>query len=384
MIKKKKVTMDDIASQLGISKNSVSVALNGKYGVSEDLRKQILSTANQLQYGVYAHQFAESGCQYVVIITPEYIGYDTFFYDEIIWAIENETQKQNCIPMKYIISRQVESDLEPPSLRVPLNTCRFLVIGILSEKYMRLLCDLGMPIISVDISYSHFPIGYVGTSNFEGGFLATEYLISQNHKKIGFIGPVFTAESVYERWNGFQKALIKAKLEINEDFCIIGEDKSEDEGLVLFNTVESIEGYLDKLAGGDPPTDARLSASDTPSNAQPSAGDPPSAWFCGSESPSAWFCGGDRTAVALLNYLTKKGVKVPEDVSIMGFDDIPIAQMVMPQLTTMKVDRKQMGKLAVQYLLGNHFLSTLDISITLSSNLVIRDSVRNNVDTPAP
>jgi len=55
----------------------------------------------------------------------------------------------------------------------------------------------------------------------------------------------------------------------------------------------------------------------------------------------------------------------------MGFDDIPIAQMVMPQLTTMKVDRKQMGKLAVQYLLGNHFLSTLDISITVISNLSI-------------
>ena len=193
---------------------------------------------------------------------------ETSFYDEIIWAIEKETQKQNCIPMKYIISPQVESDLEPPSLRIPLNICRFLVVGILSEKYMRLLCDLGVPIISDDISYSHFPIGYVGTSNFEGGFLATEYLISQNHKKIGFIGPVFTAESVYERWNGFQKAHIKAKLDINEDFCIIGEDKGEDENLVLFNTVESIEGYLDKLAASEPPSAAaQSSASEPPSTA---------------------------------------------------------------------------------------------------------------------
>ena len=77
-----------------------------------------------------------------------------------------------------------------------------------------------------------------------------------------------------------------------------------------------------------------------------------------------------------MNYLTKKGKKVPDDVSVMGFDDIPIAQMIMPQLTTMNVDRKRMGKLAVQYLLGYNFINTLDVNITLSSNLVIRDSVR--------
>jgi len=340
---KRKVTMEDIASHLGISKNSVSVALNGKMGVSDELRKSILQTASQLQYGMYAHQRADSDCRHIVIIISENFEQDSFFYNELIWAIEKEAQLQNCIPVKHIVSHQAMTEREPPIFMVPTDSCRFLVVGILPDDYMRMLVDIGQPIISVDIQYPRLNIGYVGASNFEGGVLATEYLISQNHKKIGFIGPIFAAQSVYHRWCGFQQTLTMHGLDINEKHCIVG-DKNEPElfkTLELFNTLRTIEGCLDQLE----------------------------------DMPTAWFCAGDRIAVAMINYCSKKGIGVPKDVSIMGFDDITIAQMTFPQLTTVRVDRKAMGMVAVNYLLGNHSLSMADMNISLSAQLTIRDSV---------
>jgi len=342
-MKRKKVTMEDIAAELGVSKNSVSVALNGKAGIGEALRQSILLAAHKMQYGAYAYRQTEAGCQYVVMVTPEYISRDTFFYEDVFWAVEQETQSQGCVPVKYIVSAEAQQRCDPPVLNVPLHACRFLVVGILPDPYMRELIGLGVPVVSVDIPYARLNLGCVCTSNFEGGALAAEYLAGQGHRRIGFVGPVHAAESVYQRWCGFREALAKRGLEPDPACCVLGEAK----GFALFNTVESIAGYMD----------GALEAA-------------------GAGAPTAWFCAGDLTAVALVNYLSQRGVRIPQDASVMGFDDIAVSQMILPRLTTMRVDRKLMGKLAVQYLLGNHFLSALNLNITLPPVLVERDSVR--------
>jgi LacI family transcriptional regulator/LacI family purine nucleotide synthesis repressor len=334
----KKATMADIAERLGISKNSVSLALRGKQGVSDELRAKIAELAGALNYGgFYGRGDDKSRC--VLAIVPEYLQGDSFFYSDIFWAIENEAKLKGCISIHIGISREMEEAGEMPAFPKEVSVIGLIVVGVLRERYVERLYRLGFPMLSVDIAYHAMPIGCVGSSNLNGGFAATRHLIDNGHSKIGFIGPIYTAQSIYERWCGFRLAMRLSGLEVDEGCCVTGRTTE----FQLFDTQEAFERYLDEMAG----------------------------------FPTAWFCGGDRIAVALIQLLSKRGIRVPDDISVIGFDDIPIAQMIFPKLTTIQIDRKLMGRLAVSALLDLPGQSDMGIvNINISGRLVVRESVK--------
>jgi LacI family transcriptional regulator/LacI family purine nucleotide synthesis repressor len=334
MPEKNKVTMDDIANRLEISKNAVSIALGNKKGVSDSLREKVLDTARQMNYGKHALTNKKTSC--VVSIVPEYIHNDTYFYSDIFWSIEKEAKKRDCISIMSGISTSAEKDLVLPHIPPEMETKGFLVIGIISKAYIDKILGTGLPVISVDITYPDTPVRSISASNLPGGYTATKYLIDKGHKKIGFIGPIYTAQSVYERWCGFCQAMDVSGLETNPGYNIVG-NKNE---FMLFDTIEKLESLFNEV----------------------------------SSYPTAWFCAGDRIAIALTNILTRRGVKIPQDVSIIGFDDIPMSQLVLPTLTTMRIDRKLMGKLALDALVNSKHDYRQNISIAV--NLIERDSVK--------
>ncbi|MFR3482389.1 MAG: substrate-binding domain-containing protein, partial [Clostridia bacterium] len=92
--------------------------------------------------------------------------------------------------------------------------------------------------------------------------------------------------------------------------------------------------------------------------------------------PTAWFCAGDRIAVALISLLQQKGLTVPGDISVIGYDDIPISQTIAPSLTTIRVNRKLMGMLAVERLIELQTDPYRIVHIGLPGTLIVRDSVR--------
>jgi len=330
-----KVTMADIANRLGISKNSVSIALCGKKGISDALRAKIIETAHQMKYGALPTQ---AKGKYIITIIPEYLRNDAFFYADVLSAIEQEAHLQDYIAIHHNVSKESEETLIMPQYPVDMQIAGLLVVGVLSEEYISALCNLSLPIISVDIEYHRSSIGYVGTANITGSTRAVEYLISQNHKEIGFVGAIHAAQSVYERWCGFRQALLQNNLEYHSEYCIVGQPGSP----VLFDTPEALESWLDAIT----------------------------------KYPTAWFCSGDCVAVSMINCLTKRGISVPDDISVIGYDNLVFSEMFYPRLTTMAVDRKRMGRLAVRYLLGQYFENCLDTNIELKSELVIRDSVK--------
>ena len=332
--------MSDIAEKLGVSKNSVSLTLNNKSGVGEDLRRKIIDTAKQMNYGKYsATENDKSNC--IVLIVPEYLRNDNFFYFDVLWAIEKEAKEEICMSIITSVSQSAEQELTLPSLPQDMNIIGLLVIGILSEVYIQKLYQLKYPIVTVDISYYTVPVTSICSSNLTGGYIATKYLIEAGHQEIGFIGPIYSAQSVYERWCGFSQALSHHELPINPKHNIIGEYGV----FQLFDTIEVLEPYLDHF----------------------------------STFPTAWFCAGDRIAATLMSLLTKRGLKIPDDISIVGFDDIALSQMIIPPLTTIHVDRKRMGQVAVQQLIQNYNNNIKDVVLhmTLPCNLVVRNSVKH-------
>lgn len=332
---RKKVTMADIAERLGISKNAVSLALNGKPGVSEELRQKIIETAIELNYGNFSAQ-AGNKSKCIVVVVPEYLRNDTFFYSDIFWAVEQEAKKQGYLSFTASVSREAEKACILPLFPREVDVIGFLVIGIFDSKYVKCIYDTGLPVVTVDITYHNIPVSSIASCNISGAYIATSYLIECGHTEIGFIGPIYCAQSVYERWCGFKQAMLKHNLTIHNEYNILGAS----DHFELLDTTSVLETYLDKVE----------------------------------RFPTAWFCAGDRIAIALINLLNKRNISVPNDISVMGFDDISVSQMINPALTTIRVNRKLMGKMAVERLIELQTDKHI-ITISLPGTMVIRDSV---------
>jgi LacI family transcriptional regulator/LacI family purine nucleotide synthesis repressor len=169
--------------------------------------------------------------------------------------------------------------------------------------------------------------------------MAAQYLLGCGHREIGFIGPINTALSIYERFCGYQLAMRRAGLPDNAVYNITGDSPE----FQLFDTAEALGPLIDRV-----PT-----------------------------LPTAWFCAGDRIAIALCGLLAQRGVKVPDEVSVMGFDGLSVSEIVTPRLTTINIDRRQMGKRAVEAL---HNLASDSerppVNVSVLGTLAERDSVR--------
>jgi len=309
-LRPKKVTIADIAKKTGVSKNSVSLALRGMSGVGDELRRRIIDVAIELGYIEQGAHLDVKQDTCIIVMLPEYLHGDKniFFYSEVVWAIDNEIQERGACSVHIAVTKEMEDKLEIPVMPKGLHVTGILAVGIFSEAYMRQLTKLDIPLLTVDIMYKNLP--YVGSSNLTGSLDGVRYLIDKGHRDIGFVGPVYTAASVYERWCGFNWAMDEACLTVEPAYSIIGQREFK-----LFDTEDAIEPYISQMK----------------------------------KLPTAWFCAGDRIAIAMIHLLSKLGLQVPEDISVMGFDDIQAAQMVLPRLTTVGTDRQMMGRLAVDY-----------------------------------
>ena len=334
----KKPTMTEIAALLGVSKNTVSLALNGKPGVGAKLRAQIIDKAEELGYGgFFAQKQVRSRC--VAVLVPQYIHTDAFFYSEVFWAVEAEARSRGIIPINIGITHEMEQELVLPAFPNEMRTVGMLIIGVFSEKYAKMLYDTGIPLLSVDIAYNNVPIGCVGSANLRGGYIAAKRLVDAGHKKIGFIGPYCTARSIYERYTGFKLALYELNAEVNEELFL---KKTASGGFELWDSPEALEPYFNAMQ----------------------------------EYPTAFFCAGDRIAIALMSLLAQRGIRVPEDISVIGFDDISVAQIFPPGLTTINVDRTLMGALAVERLLKLSEDERRAVDIAVPVTLVERGTVK--------
>lgn len=305
-MKRAKVSMQYIADQLGISKNSVSLALNGRPGVSEETREQVMQLAGRLGYTLPGGRTGEK--HNILVLIPEYIRDDRYFYNDIYWEIDNCSARSGLSAIMSVVTARMEQQKELPPVCNELSFSGVLTIGILSSDYMGFLEKKFSAIVSVDHCCYGRQIPCVVTANINGSYTLTREVIRRGHKKIGFVGPVSTTDSVFERWCGFQLAMNEEGL-----VCDRYNIKNESPLGILLSDAGEMKEILREMK----------------------------------ELPTAFVCGGDRIAIACINALTALGLRVPEDISVVGFDDIEISQFVVPRLTTMHIRRHHMARAAV-------------------------------------
>lgn len=333
----KKVSMQDIANRLDISKNAVSLALHNKSGVSEETRELVIRMAQKLNYSISGADSKNKQSNKILVIIPEYIRNDSFFYNNIYWAIENHSKLRGYTAILSCVSQEMQQSNQMPPIFGDIEFMGIIMVGVLPMSYVAFLQSKTSNIVSVDQYYNDLDIDCVLTANIPGSYKIAKYVIGQGHRKIGFAGSIHVTSSIYERWCGYQQAMMEANIPIDPRYSIT----AISELTSLLSNREEMQERLMELT----------------------------------EFPTAWICGGDRIAISLIEALGRMNIRVPEDVSVTGFDNIEASMLITPPMTTVNVKRTQMGNTAVDLLLQNADKEHVPSSIEISADVIVRSSV---------
>lgn len=301
---KKKVTLGDIAKVCNTSNVTVSKALSGKNGMSEELREKIISAAREMGYISSKQTFGEGSIG--ILIPEKFINPNGSFY----WALYNKLLQ--CFKYKNIsciqenITQEEENELVMPKLLSGSRIIGVISLGQLSVKYVRRLAAQSAPLLLLDYYLPELDADCIVTNGFFGGYKLTSYLISEGHKDIGFVGTRLATSSIFDRYMGYMKAMLERGLPVREEWIIPDREVNNE----LFPHITFPE---------------RL--------------------------PSALVCNCDETAFKVIRDLKALGISVPENVSVVGYDNYLISEISDPTITTINVDPGEMASLAVSTIL---------------------------------
>lgn len=336
-----KVTMKDIAKELNISINAVSIALNDKPGVSESMRLKILRTADKMGYINEKHHylsvFSKSN---ICILMQSYYANTGHFYSIVLRSIVECAKQLGYIS---ILNYFEDNQFEFPDCIIDRKVAGILVVGKISDQNLNQLKNTGIPVVLVDYTSLGDTCDCVLTHNKQGGYLITQYVLDKGYKRVGFFGDLEYSLSFSDRFIGYKQALVNRSITsdieyyINQYSILHGTEK-----YVLENDVNGIVSLLKK-----------------------------------SELPEVFVCANDSNAFILLNALTLMNIKVPDQIGITGFDDTPLCEKTIPKLTTVQVQKELMGEIAVSKLIDRiHRENDVQMTQLLSTNIIERDSLK--------
>ena len=328
------VTMKDIADELDITVMSVSKALSGKEGVSEDLRIKILAKAEELGYRKTQNSSNDDGSSHNIgiLIAERSMNANASYMSLQQPLITNLTQL-NYYGITEIISDETEHLLILPKILKENKVSAFVILGQMSKEYVRILKDTNKPFLFLAHIYDDANSGGIVTDNLYAGFTLANYLLDQGFKSIGFVGNIQFAEIVMDRYLGIAKALLHRGFELNKDFIIRDvNDYGEEISLIL----------PDKM-------------------------------------PDAFICNDCRTAYKLIHNLEGLEYNIPKDISVAAFDDGIFADIGIPKLTTYSINYNTMAQLAAESIVlklespGFHIGKKV-----VHGSVIVRDSVKKS------
>lgn len=301
MAERKAVSMQDLADELGISKVTVSKALNGKEGVGDELKEKIFEIAER--YGYVLPDYGSRRTKKVGIIMSDRFnsGDEGKFYMAMYEQIIIELRKSSCSSIMISPNRNsLQGDLQTIKSTGIFDGLVFL--GILEREVRSQMDAINLPKIYVDIYDETHKSDSVVTENIYSSYEITNYLIQQGHKKIGFVGTVGSTTSITDRYLGYLRRMLEQGITPQPLWNI--PDRNQ-EGIAIPLKLPE-------------------------------------------EMPTAFVCNCDETAFQLVRELKAKGFRVPEDISIAGFDNSIYAQLCSPPLTTVAVDIEEIGRIAAK------------------------------------
>jgi LacI family transcriptional regulator len=328
-----KVTIVDVAAQAGVSFGTVSRVINNDIHVRKETRERVLETMERLGYVInrQARSLAGGRSNSIGVLVPD-LG--TGYIGEIIRGIDAELSLTDLDLILYTTHRTASKEANyVANLATGIVDGLLLVLPRSPVDFIGDLTQRKFPFVLIDHQGAGRECPAVGATNWQGAYNATEYLVKLGHKRIGFITGSMDLGCAVDRLDGYRSALRTHHIPLAPE-------------LVYEGNFLQLDGYAGTQALLDLPV-----------------------------PPTAIFASNDVMAMGVMDAVRSRALRLPGDISVVGFDDIPQASLVRPSLTTVNQPLEKMGRVATQKLLD--LLQRPDTEaerIELPTELIIRES----------
>lgn len=331
----RKVRLADIAEAVGVSTVTVHNALRGQKGVSEELRDQIQKTAQELGYENHKKEKSQEEFQKIgVLIAERYLGNHTSYYWKIYQELALAAAEKQCYTTVEILKLDGKMQVpELPQMVLQNKIEGLIIIGEIDKFYIERLKEVAsIPIVFVDFYDRELAQDAVIADNFYGMYQMTEILFEHGLEEIGFIGSIYATSSIMDRYCGYLKAMTEHRKTVPSEWVIADRDEN---GMVEFELPRKL--------------------------------------------PSAFVCNCDLTAGMLVNKLQKRGIRVPEDLSVVGFDNFLYPGCADMKITTYEVNTQAMVRVAIKKLMKQFRNPNSGRGLEIvSGHVVMKNSVRQH------
>ena len=350
----KRVTIQDIADSLGLSRNTVSKALNGADGLADATRERILQRALEMGYKQFAYvqtmvqrqedtagdlsSLVESGKREVALLSTVYLA-APHFSSLMLDAFQNEIVQLGLTLNTHRVTAADILDMTLPKTFDPSRVAAIICIEMFDRHYDEMVCSLGIPTLFVDgparLHGENLPCDQLYMENTTQVIRLVNDMLDQGVRSIGFVGNWEHCQSFYERYAAFRLAMLMRNAPVEERFCI------------PVNSPEDIELKIGALA----------------------------------DLPELFICANDFVAIDTLVALRNRGIQVPDDVMLAGFDDSAESRRSVPPLTTVHIHTQIMAFSAIQLLQSRIKEPSLDYrQVYTETELIYRTSTSRTRD----
>ena len=337
----KKVTIQDIADELGISRNTVSKAINNADGLSETTRKKILQKAAEMGYKQFSYmKIYTSGAAEqekrksgeIALFCGDVIA-PTHFASLMLDKLKMELSQMGYTMNMHRVERDNYLNRSLPVTFSPGRTAAIVCVEMFDRAYDEMICSLGLPTLFVDgpnkLDGFDLPADQLYMDNTTAITRFVNDMLERGKRRIGFIGNYEHCQSFCERYTAFRCAMLLADAPVDERFCLKA------------NSQDQLTGALTGLT----------------------------------EFPDVFICANDFVADEAIYTLRKMGMSIPENILFCGFDDSPNSRIMTPSLTTVHIHTQIMAIAAMQLLISRIESPDLHYRVVhTETELIYRDS----------
>jgi len=328
-------TLKDVAKRAGVSASTVSRTLSNRIFVEEETRKRVMKAVEELHYhpSIMARALKEGKTYTIAFLVPDI---NSLFYPEIMRSMEKYAAEQGYTILLCNTNEKLEKEKEYAALVCGRGVDGILCMSVSDDvsHLASLQKESGIPVVLVN-RHATETIASVTIDHEYGGYLMTKYLLDKGHRKIACMLGSFNHERFRSRYNGCKRAFEEAGITDYKKYCCYD--------------IESIDEACRK---------ARELLS-------------------GNEQPTAFFATMDVLTIGIYSGIVDSGCCIPEDISVVGFDDIFITKYMMPPLTTYHASIDALAKQAVELLIERIDTPEAEIrEIVMQGTLKERKSVQ--------
>lgn len=330
-----KITIKEIAKMAGVSPTAVSFVINNKEGVSEDTRKKVSEVIERTNFRPSLNSrrlLFKKSFNIALVIRQTSSPFNNLFYFEIAKGLLEKSKEFGYNIVFTDTSSEVDKIILPDIIKLK-DTDGIIFFEEAERAIINELGLLGIPFIIIDAHSFNSDITSINADYELSSYTATRFLIENGHRNIAFIGSSIIPEFYLQTFSGFKKALDEIQMSIPSSWMQI-------DAIDEASSCKCMEKILKSP-----------------------------------QKPTAVFCSGDIFAIGAMKCSKDNGYKVPEDISFISIDDILLSGYIEPKLTTIRIDKEKMGKLAMELIVKKINGEAVSSMTVESDNIIVRETV---------